>query len=95
MRKYEITRVIQTRIMDVDDYDAYMDASESHGSRIIEAPNLFRAIVAMRKREVSDYDDAIEFGGSFYYPDWLEVWEVGDDGYTSARRYVLPMYDMI
>ena len=96
MRKYEITRVIQTRIMDVDDYDAYMDATESHGSRIIEAPNLYRAVVTARKWETADYDDAIASGESFYYADWLEVWEVDDDGmYTSVRRYVLPMYDMI
>ena len=92
MRQYEISRVIQTRIMDGHGYDAYLAATSVRGCYIVEAPNLFRAIVKARKREMQEYDDAIADGESYYYPDWLEVWEVGDDGmYTSVRRYVLPM----
>ena len=83
MKKYEILRVIQE----------HMGETRTNGFCTIEAPNLFRAVVAARKKETQDYDDAIESGDSYYYyPDWLEVWEVGDDGmYTSVRRYVLPM----
>ena len=91
MRKYEICRMLQTKIIDnVNSYDEYLDATESHGSFTVEAPNLFRAVVEAHKREMQDYDDAIEFrDASYCYPDWLEVWEVGDDGmYTSVRRYV-------
>ena len=92
MRKYEISRAIQTRIMNSPDYDEYLSATSVRGSYIVEAPNLFRAIIKARKREMQEYDDAIASGESYYYPDWLEVWEVGDDGmYTSVRRYVLPM----
>lgn len=96
MRKYEVFRMIQTKIIDdVHDDDEYMDATEQHGSFTVTAPNLFRAVVAARKRETKDYDDAIEAGESYYYLDWLEVWEVGSNGmYTGVRRYVLPMYDM-
>lgn len=96
MRKYEIIRVIQTRIIEnVNDYNEYIDATESHGSFTIEALNLYRAVVAARKCVTRDYDDAIEAWESYYYPDWLEVWEIGSDGmYTDVRRYVLPMYDM-
>ena len=92
---YEISRAIQTRIMDGHDYEAYLAATKLCGSRIIEAANLYRAVVQARKRETQEYDEAVASGESYYYPDWLEVWEVGDDGaYTSVRRYVLPMYDM-
>lgn len=96
MKKYEVIRVIQEKIADVNNYDEYMDATRQNGSFTIEAPNLFRAVVTARKRETQEYDDAIEFGDNYYYyPDWLEVWEVGDDGmYTNVRRYVLPMRDM-
>ena len=96
MRKYEVFRMTQTRIIeDVYDYDEYMDATADCGSFIVEAPNLYRAVVAARKWETADYDDAIASGESFYYADWLEAWEVGDDGmYTSVRRYVFPMRDM-
>ena len=95
MRQYEISRVIQTRIIeDIHDYDEYLDATSQRGSRIVEAANLYRAIVKARKKEMQEYDDAIAVGDSYYYPDWLEVWGVGDDGmYTSVRRYVLPMYE--
>ena len=95
-KQYEISYMIQTRIIEnVHDYDEYLDATEQTSSRIIEASNLYRAVVKARKWETADYDDAIASGESYYYPDWLEVWEVGDDGmYTSVRRYVLPMYDM-
>ena len=89
LKKYEISYMIQTRLLDAHDYDEYLDATEQTSSRIVEAPNLYRAVVKARKWETADYDDA---SGESYYPDWLEVWEVGDDGmYTSVRRYVLPM----
>ena len=93
MRKYEIYCMIQTKIMkDVHDYDEYYYATENHGSFTVEAPNLYRAVAKARKWETANYDDAINGGESFYYPDWLEVWEVGDDGmYTGVRRYVFPM----
>ena len=94
MKKFEILRMLQTKIIDnVNSYDEYLDATENHGSFTVEAPNLFRAIIIARKRETKAYDDAIEFGDNYYcYPDWLEVWEVGDDGmYTGVRRYVFPM----
>lgn len=96
MRKYEIFRMVQTRIIDdVYDYDEYMDATEQHGYFTVEAPNLFRAVVAARKWETQDYDDAVANGENYYYIDWLEVWEVGDNGmYTGVRRYVFPMRDM-
>ncbi len=81
MKKYEIIRVIQ-KGADV----------ETNGFHTIEAPNLFRAVVVARKREIEDYDDAIANGDNYYYyPDWLEVWEVDDGAYTSVRRYVFPM----
>ena len=91
--KYEVIRAIQERIIeDVNNYDEYMDATRSCGSRTVEAPNLFRAVVTARKWETEDYDDAIESGDNYYYyPDWLEVWEVSDGEYTSVRRYVFPM----
>lgn len=96
MRKYEIIRVIQEKIIeDVNDYDEYMDATKQNGFFTVEAPNLFRAVVAARKWETQDYDDAVANGESYYYPDWLEVWEVGSNGmYTGVRRYVFPMRDM-
>lgn len=97
MKKYEIVRVIQEKtIENVHDYDEYADATSSCGSRTVEAPNLFRAVVAARKMETADYDDAIANRDNYYYyPDWLEVWEVGNNGaYTNVRRYVLPMRDM-
>ena len=87
MKKYEILRVIRE----------HMGETRINGFRTIEASNLFRAVVAARKEETQDYDDAIESGDSYYcYPNWLEVWEVGDDGaYTEVRRYVLAMRDMV
>ena len=96
MKKYEVIRVIQEKIADVNNYDAFMEATRSCGSHTVEAPNLFRAVVTARKQETQEYDNAIESGDAYYYyPDWLEVWEVGDDGaYTKVRRYVLPMRDM-
>jgi hypothetical protein len=95
MKKYEISRVIQERIIEnINNYDEYSEATRTNGSRTVEAPNLFRAVVAARKMETADYDDAIASGEAYYYPDWLEVWEVGDDGYTNVRRYVLLMRDM-
>jgi thiaminase len=96
MKKYEILRMLQTKIIDnVNSYDEYLNATENHGSFTVVAPNLFRAVVMARKMETADYDDAVEVGDS-YYPDWLEVWEVSDTGaYTSVRRYVFPMRDMV
>ena len=95
MKRYEITLAVQEKIADVNNYDEYLNATKSCGSRTVEATNLYRAVVAARKRETQEYDEAIEVGDSYYYPDWLEVWEIGDDGlYSRVRRYVLPMRDM-
>lgn len=96
MKKYEISRVIQERLIEnINNYDEYSEATRTNGSRTIEAPNLFRAVVMARKMETADYDDAIANRDNYYYyPDWLEVWEVNDGAYTSVRRYVLPMRDM-
>jgi hypothetical protein len=97
MKKFEILRMLQTKIIDNgNSYDEYLNATENHGSFTVEAPNLFRAVVMARKMETADYDDAIANRDNYYYPDWLEVWEVGNNGaYTSVRRYVFPMRDMV
>lgn len=92
MRKYEIYRLNNVVI---PGYTPETDETEQHGFATVEAPNLFRAVVAMRKWEAADADEAFDRGENYDYPDWLEVWEVGDDGiYTNVRRYVFPMRDM-
>ena len=94
MKKYEIYRVVATGIIDdVNSYDDYYENTDMHGFATIEAPNLYRAIVAMRKLEMQNYDDAIAVGVYYDYPAFLEAYEV-DNVPFGARKYFLEMRDM-
>ena len=94
MRKYEIYRVVATGIIDdVNIYEDYYENTDIHGSMTIEAPNLYRAIVMMRKQEMRHYDEIVENNAYYDYPDFLEAYEI-DKVSFGARKYFLEMRDM-